>query len=120
MRSHPTRDPHGPDPAHQVFYDLNPSHRFTQHWADPQQGWRWMEAEVTLGDRVQRALAGGENLPLDRGEDPGDVRDLRADYIATLARQAPQQHRHRPGPARDHTAELDRTRHADQRRTPER
>jgi hypothetical protein len=107
----PTDSTRDPDQGQQAFYDLNPAHRFTHGWADPQRTWRWMEAEVTLGDRVQRALAGGENLPLDyHGEDPGDIRDLRADHVATLARYATDPNRRRPepvlgratGPARSH------------------
>jgi hypothetical protein len=44
------------------------------------------------------------NLPLVPAQDPGDIREVRADHIAILA--------HQPGPTGDRTAELDRTRQA--------
>ena len=104
-----------PAHAYQDFYQLNPSHRFTRTWDDPQRTWRWWEGELTMGDRVQRALAGGENFPLDRpGEDPGDARAWRMDHVASLALDATDPHPP-PHPVRDRPS-----RHHPGRRPPER
>jgi hypothetical protein len=112
----PNQDPDHPDADAEGFYALNPTHQYTRTWTNPQPAWRRLEAEATLGGRVQRALAGGENLPLDHhGDDPADLREDRADHIATLARYAHHPDRHQPDPSR-HPGGRDRG----QRRPPER